>query len=228
MRLRQKVAIAAVLSITAGCATTLKTHAVTMDDLLLPVEQLPTKSANGAWKASPEDLNPETDSLDLDGKPQGKSALFFGDEEARLRKWDGLVQRVHRLASPSSAEAEQRDAPYGRILVDEENPYGPIVPMSLSTVSLHGDSPALMCAGEGENLERQCPFWQFRERFGAYLVDIDYSRNYDPQRRLIPKDEFLAVVRAIDHHVSEVLKDRAVRSATSASTIRMAGSTAVP
>ncbi|MFI6599684.1 hypothetical protein ACIBHX_25835 [Nonomuraea sp. NPDC050536] len=214
MRLLSKIAIATLLIPTVGCGTVIEanppeeTRRITMDDLLLPDEQLPAKPANGAWKVSHEDVNPETDDLDLAGKPQGKSALFFGDQEERLRTRDGLVQRIHRLDSSSAAEAEQRDAPYGRNIVDAENPYGPIVPMPLTAASLHGDSPALMCAGEGKDLERSCPYWQFRERFGAYLVDVDYSSNYDPQRRLIPKEEFLAVVQAVDRHVNEMLKDR--------------------
>jgi hypothetical protein len=216
---RAEIVFVALLTMTVGCGTIIaadppeKAYGITMDDLLLPAEQLPAKPANGAWEASHKDLNPETDHLHPDGEPQGKSALLFEDQEARLRKWAGLVQRVHRLDSPSAAKAEQSYAPYGRVIVDEENPYGPIVPMSLTEASLHGDSPALMCAGEGKNLERSCPFWQFRERFGAYLVDVDYSSNYDPQHRLIPKEEFLAVVRAVDRHVKNVLKDRADPSA---------------
>ncbi|WP_433517211.1 hypothetical protein ACQP2T_17650 [Nonomuraea sp. CA-143628] len=225
MRLLANIAVAALLITTVGCGTIIeanppkKTHRITMDDLLLPDEQLPAKSTNGAWKASHEDLNPETDLLDLDDRPQDNSALFFGDEEERLRKWDGLVQRIHRLDSPSAAEAEQRDAPYGRTIVDDENPYGPIVPMPLTAASLHGDSSALMCAGKGTNLEESCPFWQFRERFGTYLVDVDYSSNYDPQHRLIPKEEFLAVVQAVDHHVYEMLKYQADPSSNPSETI---------
>ena len=104
-------------------------------------------------------------------------------------------------------------APYGRIIVDDQNGHGEMVPVAISELRLHADTAALACVGRGADLMSKCGFWEFRGRYGAYLVDVvfDLAVGFDkrkgPMWQDLPKDHFLEVVRSVDGHVAQVIGD---------------------
>jgi hypothetical protein len=175
------------------------TKAVTIDALFLPDAKLPPPSVGGAWGKESSDYD-------------GGDSLFFEEKIYRIRHWrpspkvNALIQIVREYDTAEAAEVERVLAPYGRIIVDNENGYGEVAPVNIDGLGLGEESAALACVGRGPNLMNKCPFWEFRKRYGPYIIDIAFSRYLGNDRNQeLSRDAFLEVVYAIDRHVKEVI-----------------------
>lgn len=174
---------------------------IAIDSLLLPSDQLPAPPQDDIWGKIAQDYGNGED-------------LFFGERDYRIRHWrpssnvNSLAQIVRRYDDAAAAEVERRNAPYGRIIVDNDNGHGEIVPVDITSVPLAADAAALACVGRGADLMKKCGFWEFRGRYGAYLVDVVFSLAVGLHGwQQLPRDDFLRVVTAVDTYVNRTMHE---------------------